>query len=237
MKRSPVIGDEVTGTETLEQGQRIVTREMTASEAGFPPRRMSDRQKREIEAATSGMEDRLDHSMRRLGESGITGKEAGPVRRLEQVHVRGTPPVVEAIAIAPVLGCHSVNRQFAELKRVARVDCLRLLVAGTAEPLLHWPWREDRNGLRQRSQRGEGQVVGMRVGHQHCIERRKLVDGHPRRGDPPQDASECGIEVWVSEDSLPSDLDEKRRVPDVGDPDSFGSTHIRVRSLGRVITR
>ena len=151
MKRAPVIRDEVASTETLEQGQRIITREVATSEAGLPPRCIPDRQKCEIEPAADRMEDCLDHPMRRLGETGITGKEAGHVGRLEQVHVRSAPPVVKAIAAAPMFGHCSMNRQLAKLQRITGVDRLRLLVTGSTEPLLHRPRCKDRDGLWQRS--------------------------------------------------------------------------------------
>ena len=80
-------------------------------------------------------------------------------------------------------------------------------------------------------------MIGVRVGHQHRVEHRKLVDGHSRWSNPPQDTSKGRIEIRVGEDSLPTDLEEECRMSDVSDPDSFGRARIGIRRPGRLIAR
>ena len=80
-------------------------------------------------------------------------------------------------------------------------------------------------------------MIGVRVGHQYRVEHRKLVDGHSRWSNPPQDTSKSGIEIRVGEDSLPADLEEDRRMSNVGDPDSFGRTCTGIRRPRRLIAR
>ena len=42
IERSPVVGNEVPGVESLEKSQRIAAREMPFAEPGLPPWRMPD---------------------------------------------------------------------------------------------------------------------------------------------------------------------------------------------------
>jgi hypothetical protein len=49
IERPPMVGDEVSGVESLEKGQRITAREVTLSKSGLPPRRMPDGQEGQVQ--------------------------------------------------------------------------------------------------------------------------------------------------------------------------------------------
>ena len=80
-------------------------------------------------------------------------------------------------------------------------------------------------------------MVSVRMGYQYRIESRKLVDSYSGRSNPPQDTGEGRIKIRVRENSLPTDLEKKRRMPDVGDTDSFGGTRIGIRQSGGLVAR
>ena len=42
IERPPVVGDEVSGVESLKESQCIAARQMTFAKSGLPPRRMPD---------------------------------------------------------------------------------------------------------------------------------------------------------------------------------------------------
>ena len=64
--------------------------------------------------------------------------------------------------------------------------------------------------------------------YQHRIEARELVDRNPGGSDSLQNSRKCGIEVWIGENPLATDLQQQRRMPDVGDPNAVRRTGIRV---------
>src|SRR5687768_13977286 len=105
--------------------------------------------------------------MSRRGEPGIARKEARSIRRHEQVHVRGTPPGIVAVAIASMFRLGRVDLQSAEVECRSRIDPDSLPVAALPKPLLHGAGCIDRNILPKCRQAREGQVIRMRMRHEY----------------------------------------------------------------------
>src|SRR5688500_13894481 len=145
MEGSPVIRNEIPGTETLEQCERIVAGEMSAPKSGLPPGRISDREQSQVETASGRVQYGVDHLVCRLRETGVPGKEARHVGGLEQIHVRRTAPVIESIPVAAMLGGCRMDGQSSELDGIAGVDRFGLRVARTAKPPLDGTRSKDGN--------------------------------------------------------------------------------------------
>src|SRR5262245_62060151 len=60
-------------------------------------------------------------------------------------------------------------------------------------------------------------MIGMRVRQQNRVERRQLVECDSRRRDSRQDATESRIEIWIREKLDAAQLEQQRRVADIGD--------------------
>ena len=215
MKRAPVVGNEVARSQSLEEGERIIAREMAAPEAGLPPRSMSDREQREIENTILVMKDALDKVMARRRQAGVARKEARSIRRDQQVHVRGTSPAIEPVTVAAVSSSRCMYRQRAELHGGTGVDPGRLAVARAPQPFTHGSRCVDRNTPGKRRQRREREMVRMGVRDEDRVEIGERVERNPRWTYPSQESGKRWIEVRVGEDALATDLEKERRVTDV----------------------
>ena len=174
----------------------------------------------------------LDDVMGPVGQASVTREEAGHVRRFEQVHVRCTSPMIEPIARSPVLRGRPVNAQRPELEDVTGVDGFGLLESGTSKPLSHRPRCKDRDALWERGKGRERKMVGVRMRHEHRIEHGKFFDRNPWWRHTLQDTGERRIEIRIREDALSADLEQQGRVPDIGDPNTFRGTDIRICTAG-----
>src|SRR5215208_4958041 len=95
---APVIRDEVSGLESLEEGKRVTAGKMTLTESGFPPGRVADWQERKIEIASRCLQMFLDQVRRVRGKRGVAGEEAGHLVSINKVHICRVPPAIDAVA-------------------------------------------------------------------------------------------------------------------------------------------
>lgn len=215
MERAPVVRNEVARSQPLEERQRIVAREVSTPETGLPPGSMADWKEGEVEDTILAVEDALDDMMGRRREARVPGEEARSIRCDQQVHVRGTSPVVVSIPAAAVLGRCRMNRQCAKLDRVTRIDPDGLVVACRAEPRLNGARGVDRNAFRERRQGREREMVRVGVRDENRVEIGKRVERDSWRTHAAQKSGERWIEVRIGEDPLATDFEQERRVTDV----------------------
>ena len=76
IERPPVVGDEVSGVESLEKSQRITAREMALAKSGLPPWRMPDGQEGQIQVPSFRDEVVLYEVCRFGGKGRVPGKKA-----------------------------------------------------------------------------------------------------------------------------------------------------------------
>src|SRR5947209_10799129 len=81
----------------------------SAKPRSLPPGSVTDRQERDVELAAARTECALDELVRIRHERGIAGEEAALGAGVEQVHVRGASPAIEAISIAAMRRDRGMN--------------------------------------------------------------------------------------------------------------------------------
>src|SRR5215204_324168 len=76
IERTPVVRHEVTRTQLVEQLERIVGAQVSATKARFPPWRIPDRKQRDVEIASAVVNHLADDTIGIRHECGVAGKEA-----------------------------------------------------------------------------------------------------------------------------------------------------------------
>src|SRR5688572_30821736 len=97
-----MVGNEEPSLEKAKELERVLRRQMTTPKTGLPPRRMSDRQERDVELTTGLVQMALDEVMRITGKRRVAGEEATVATVVQQVHVGRRAPSIEAVAISPM---------------------------------------------------------------------------------------------------------------------------------------
>jgi len=138
-------------SEALEQFQSILVRQVPFAKTRLPPRGIADRQERQIELPPMLPQRPFDQMMRVVDEGRVARKKRRR-RRLEQVHVRGAPPSIEAVPIAFVCCRRRMQRDTAESHRFARRHRNGGFEPEPAKPFRHRRRRDQRNVARQTSE-------------------------------------------------------------------------------------
>ena len=76
IERPPVVGNEVSGVESLEKSQRITASEVAFAKPWLPPRRVPDGQEGQVQVPSFRDEVVLDKVCRVGGKGRVSGKEA-----------------------------------------------------------------------------------------------------------------------------------------------------------------
>lgn len=126
VERAPVIRNEKSRLQSLEEDQCIVTCQMAAPEAWFPPRCVTNWKKSNIELPPSRVKGTFYEFMRPAGKTGIPCKEAAHAGGFYQVHVGGASPLVDPVSAAPMLGHGSVDGYASQLYGFPRAQCPHL---------------------------------------------------------------------------------------------------------------
>src|SRR5213593_4727636 len=214
MKRAPVIGNEHTSPEPLEEHERVFVREVATTESGLPLWGIADREQRNVELS-SCFDDRVMHeAMCARCQGRIAGEEAALLSGIEQVHVRGPAPAVDAITIAAMRRERSMNRDVADASTLARRNRLGARVATPTQPPRDHRWGVEWNVARQCVERVEGEMVGVGVRDEQRVESGQAVERNTGGTHPRQKAAELRIEVGVGEEPHASDLEQQGGVPD-----------------------
>src|SRR5688572_31878596 len=147
---------------------------MTASESRLPPRRVADRQQRDVQLPTTLMNDLAHELMRVWRERGVTGKEARLGARIDQIHVRRRTPAIERVPTPAVSGRSGVNYDATNRDLAVGWQRPGVRVSEADEPGGD-RWRsEERDVARQPVEGAEGKVIGVRVRQQDGIEHRQV---------------------------------------------------------------
>jgi hypothetical protein len=200
MECPPVIRNENSPAQPLEQHQRVVVGEVpTAKSRALPPRRISNGQERDVERPAAWHELAM-HELVRIGhQRGISREEARLIASVEEVHVRGAAPTVEAITIPAMCRQRRVNVDVSDTSRTARREILGVLVPTPSQPFRDYRRSEKRNVARQRVERTEREMIGVRMRQQQRIEMRQTVDRYTRWRDAGKKPSKLAVEVWIGQ--------------------------------------
>src|SRR6476620_5324476 len=88
-----------------------------------------------IEAPSVRLEMRFDHTGSIGHQRRVAGKKAGNLFSIEKIHIGGTTPSVNAIAIAFVSGRRGVHLDASSVYRIARTDRSSLVIPAPSQPL------------------------------------------------------------------------------------------------------
>src|SRR5687767_5580914 len=77
IERAPVVRDEISRVQSVEQGECVTAGEVALSKPGLPPRSMADWQQRHIQPPSGNCHVILNEMGAFRSQSGITGKETG----------------------------------------------------------------------------------------------------------------------------------------------------------------
>jgi len=142
VERAPVVRHEYPAAEALEEGQRIVVREMASAKAcPLPPRRISDGQKRDVELSAPRTERPVNEVMGVGRQCRVAGEEARFLAVIEQIHVRIAAPAIEAVSVPTVRRQCRMNVNASNPHRTTWRQILRVLVSTSAQPLRDYRWR------------------------------------------------------------------------------------------------
>src|SRR5438552_5044492 len=98
----PVIWNEVLGLKSLKQSKSITAGKVPFAKPGLPPRCMSDGKKGEIQ--TSSICDKIFFNQVSCitGERRISGKKAGYLISIYEIHICCTSPAIDTVSVPPV---------------------------------------------------------------------------------------------------------------------------------------
>ncbi len=99
---------------------------------------------------------------------------------------------------------------------IARRQRRRMPIPTTRKPASHGWGRIERRLAREGIQRVEREVVRMRMRQQDGIQCRQVLESNPGRADPREYPSQARREVGVGKKTYAVELQQQRRVPDVG---------------------
>ncbi len=232
VKRSPVIGHEVSGAESVPQRECIIERQVATAIGWLPPRSVTNRQHCQIEGASPLVDALRHHAVAVRRKSRIAGEETRRTVILEQVHVGRASPSVHSVPAAQVLRCRRREPYPPYLDRITRRDRFRLTIAHAAQPSHHRRWCVHRHVGRQLTQRRKAQMVGVRMRHQHRVERWKVLQRDPGRRHAPKKARERCVEVGIGEHPHPPELQQQRRMANVRDAHEGCPYSKEVRDVG-----
>jgi hypothetical protein len=139
-------------------------------------------------------------------ERSITRKKTGGGIGIKKIHISGAPPAIYAIPISLVCGSCCSNCQFIEGARLPRCERYGVFIPLSAEPFRYGWWREQGNIRRQGIQGVEGKMIRVSVRQHNRVQLRKGVKGNSRGADSWKKFSEGWIEVGVSKETFPADL-------------------------------
>ncbi len=137
---------------------------------------------------------------------GITGEEAGGFIGFNKIHICVASPAIYAIPITLVHRRGCVNSDVAHLGCVAWCQWNRMAVTLFAEPFGDGRRSEQRNVVRERVQRIEGQMIRVSVRHQDRIQLGQRFERYPWSTDAWKDFPESRIKVRIRKDPFPADL-------------------------------
>ena len=161
LERAPMIRDQVTRFEPVEQLERIIGTQMTASKPGFPPRCVTDGEKRDVEAALIPVNDVGNDTMRIRRQGSIAGKEARFIAGVEQIHVGRTAPPIKGVATTLVACACGMNDDITNSNLAIGWQRSGVRVSEPNQPCGD-RWRgEEWDLARELIQRPEGEVIRM----------------------------------------------------------------------------
>src|SRR5688500_15015552 len=133
---SPMVRNEKPRAQSFEEHQSIITRQVAATEAWFPPWRITNREESNVELLAFGVEHVINDLVCAFRESRISREETAHATTPEQIHVSRTSPLVDAIAGTAMHSRGAVDRQLTKSNLLPRGDGFRLAVTRTTQPLL-----------------------------------------------------------------------------------------------------
>src|SRR5215210_4718242 len=134
-------------------------------------------------------------------ERGIAGKEAGDLISLNKIHICGAPPAIDSIPVPSMDRRGGMNSYIGNLGRLTRCYWNSVAVALFGQPLGDGRRSEQRNVVRKRIQRIEGQMIRVRVRQKNRIQFGQRIERYPRSADPGKKFAEGRIEVRVRKQS------------------------------------
>src|SRR6266550_1986762 len=207
IESTPMIRDEVLGSQPFEQRQCITAGQVSFAKPRLPPWRMSDWKKREIQTS-SFLDEMSFHQMcSASSKSCISREEARHLISIHKIHIGSASPTVNAIAIAPMGGRSGSDLYIIELHFVTRGHGHSMAVTLLSQPLCDRRWSKQRNVCWQGVQRSEGQMISVRMCKQYCIELWKSVQRNSGRAYTWKELPKRLIEIRVREYPPLTDLD------------------------------
>src|SRR5690349_3170410 len=105
---------------------------MPTPKAGpFPPRRVADWKKGNVELSPCRAEPSFHQLMRVRHQRGVTGEEAALRSAVEQIHVRRASPSIEPVAIPTMSSDRGMNGDMSHPRRATRREVFGVVISAS----------------------------------------------------------------------------------------------------------